>query len=314
MLAETGARFSILMPTIDAQMQGASYGDVFKLLGKPSLSSDDALDMATSLGTHNTEITASASTGVLLPQMDLQANATIRTQIKPNDEFKAWAKAGADPLLLGNYNDPKAEVKAGGLANLPSFGIGFHLPARSKNAGQLAVGVRVRTTQAYYSHYIVDAQAIADNQPRRSDEMGDNDYIKQGSFAADFGVTYSPKSSPNARLALVVNNLIEPKAIDFGPTAPAGTPSVQLAPRSFSVGAAVDQEFGTLALDVVDLTGAYGKAQVRLGGEVRAPGGLLALRGGYNTATGFTAGIGLGSFGIAYSNETPIMLSQSITF
>ena len=87
----------------------------------------------------------------------------------------------------------------------------------------------------------------------------------------------------------------------------------QVAPRTISAGMAYVKNRVTLAADVVDITSAFTNTQYRLGAEMRLPLGLN-LRGGFNSHTGLTAGFGVGSFGIAYSKETPIMLSEAVTF
>lgn len=310
-LADTGMRFAIQWPSVDARMQGASYLDTLKLIGNPSLKPKDAIDYAIDLGSKDIRLDASATAGLLLPKMDLQVKAAIRTEIKPNDAFKAWAKSGGTGTAP---TDASADVYAGGLATLPSLGVGFHLPVDADTTGKIAIGVRLKPTTAYYSHYVIDSDAITAHTPKLAAEMGGNDYLKQGSFSADLGIQYTPAKAPNAHFALVVNNLVEPQPIQLSSTAPNDLYARQLAPRSISAGAAIVNDRVTLAADLVDITGAYGTPQIRVGSELRLPGNLLAIRGGYNTATGFTAGIGIGGFGIAFSKSTPIMLSQSITF
>ncbi|HEY3376915.1 MAG TPA: hypothetical protein VGL77_05410 [Armatimonadota bacterium] len=309
-LADTGARFGVQWPSATMHMQGAGYGDAIKLIGNPSLSAADALHMAITLGENTTQLDATASAGVLLPKMDLQATAAIRTELLPNEAFKRWVHGGNQGTPS---SDARADLYAGGLATLPSVGLGVHVPLPGMQ-GRLAVGVRVKPSTAYYSHYIIDGNAVLAGQPLLAAEMGGNNYLSQRSFSADLGFTYTPARMPNARFAVVVNNLLEPKAIAFAAASPDGLFAKQMSPRSISAGVALVGQYSTLAADLVDIGGAYGKAQVRIGGEVRAPGNVLALRGGYNSTTGFTAGLGLGSFGIAISRQTPVMLSQSITF
>ncbi|MHB9130535.1 MAG: hypothetical protein ACYDBB_05510 [Armatimonadota bacterium] len=309
LLANNGLGFGLVMPTITTQLNGAGYSDVFSLLARPSLGAADALDLAKHLGTQTTDFSASASTGVELFKADLLATATMRTEIVPNDAFKSWANGSSSTPAL----DARADVYTAGIVNLPSLGMGFHLPL-GKQSGRVSVGMRIKPTQAYYSHYIIDSAAvIAGNGARPAEEMSGSDYLKQTSVSADLGLMYTPRSIPSARVALVVNNAIEPKAIALGPGAPDGATQRQLSPRSFSIGTALVQSRYTLAADLVDLTGAYGPKQLRLGAEWRLPAGL-ALRGGYNTAAGVSAGIGLGSLGLAYSKNTPVMLTQSIAF
>jgi hypothetical protein len=304
-LADTGPRFAIEMPTVNTRLDGMSYGDVLKLLGDPTLSAGDAFNLAKNLSDGTPRLEASVSAGLLLPQADLRAQATLRAEVQANDAYRI--------LLGGGAADPaaKADVYAGGLTVLPGIGMGMHLPVTAEK-GALSVGVRLKPTRAYYSHYVIDGAALAAGAPQLAPEMGGRDYVSATSFSMDAGLLYTPAKLP-ARLALVVNNLIEPKAINFGANAPAGLANVQLAPRTLSLGAALENNNITLAADLVDVTGAVGKMQLRLGSEVRVAG-ALALRGGYNSATGFTAGLGLGGFGFAYSQRAPVMLSHSVTF
>lgn len=311
-LADTGARLAVQWPSINARTDGAGFGDALKLLGKPSLSETDAYKLALSLGTQNTRLDTSANAGLLLPKMDLQVKAAIRTDIIPNEAFKQWASSGAEGVPSA---EARADIHAGGIAILPSIGVGFRVPMNEEKTGRLAVGVRLKPTTAYYSHYVIDSAAVMANAPQLAPEMGGKSYLKEGSISADLGVTYSLPNMPTARVAVVVNNLIEPKAVSFATASPDGMFSKQLAPRTISAGAALSGEYVTLAADLVDLTRASGNnPQLRLGAEFRVPSTPFALRGGYSTSTGLTAGVGIGGFGIAYSKNTPIMLTQSITF
>lgn len=298
-LADTGARFALEMPNITTRMTGFGYSDVFKLLGSPTLSAAKAFDLAKDLANGTPRLDVAASAGVLLPQADVRVQASLRAEVRANAAYRQ--------LISGGPIDPsaKADVIAGGLAMLPSVGLGMRLPMR-EDAGTLAVGARLKPTRAYYSHYVIDPAAFAAGTPALAAEMGGKTYLSTTTFSMDAGLTYTLPHLREARMALVVNNLIEPKAVNAGPV------SVQLAPRTVSAGVALENGITTLAADLVDLTRAQGNTQLRLGTETRL--GLLALRGGYNSSTGFTAGLGLGGFGLAFSQRAPIMLSHSVAF
>lgn len=307
-LAESGIRFGVQMPTFDARLLGANYGDVVDLLGKTRLDPQDALELATSLGDGPTQLDAASNFGVQLPYTDVSVEATLQARVEPNDEFRAWVREGGDPDDLLSYPDMQADLYAKGITALPSVAMGVKVPLPRATAGTLAVGVRLKPVQTYYAHYVIDGAAIVAHAPQLAPEMGGVDYLKRTSFSADLGLLYAPPQYGNLRTALVVNNLIEPKALDLP-----GVGEEQLAPRTISVGAAIVEQYYTLAADLVDLSAAYHRhPQFRAGGELRLPGHILALRGGYNSATGFTCGLGLGAFGIAYSDTTPIMVSQTI--
>ncbi len=298
-LADTGARFALEMPNISTRLTGFGYGDAIKLLGSPTLSPSKAFELAKDLANGTPRLDAAASAGVLLPQADVRVQATLRAEVRANDAYRQLISGGAvDPTA-------KADIIAGGIATLPSVGLGMHVPM-AEERGTLAVGVRLKPTRAYYSHYVIDPAAFLAGAPTLGAEMGGKNYLTATSFGVDAGLTYTLPRLREARVAVVVNNLIEPKAVS------AGAVGIQLAPRTVSAGIALENGLTTLAADLVDLTSAQGKTQLRLGTETRL--GLLALRGGYNTATGFTAGLGLGAFGIAYSQKAPVMLSHSVTF
>lgn len=309
-LADTGMRLGIQMPTVNARMQGATYGDVFDLLGKQTINPSTAMNLALTLGDQPTSITAAGSTGLLLPRMDVLANATMHTVITPNAAFQGWVRGGGVGVPPVGAS---ADLTAGGVAHLPSLGFGMHVPMGGSERGTLALGVRLKPTQAYYSHYIVDGAAIAAQTPQLAPEMGGRNYLKKTSFSADMGLMYTPPRMADVRMAVVVDNLIEPKAIDFGAFAPPGVNNKQLSPRTVSLGVAMMKRQMTLAADLVDVTRALGDPQLRVGAELRLPAGM-GIRGGYNTATGFSAGVGLGSLGLAYSQRMPVMLSQAVVF
>ncbi len=309
-LADSGMRFGVQWPNIDTRVNGAaSVGDAIDLLGRSKLSAGKALELIDALGSGPTTLDASVTAGVDLPLVDLRANAAVRTVITPNSAFSDWVNGGMTGPLP---TDASADIAAAGLVTLPSVGFGTYVPGLP---GRTAVGVRLKPTQAYYTRYTFDATNLdEDGRPKATlaPEMGGKEYLKATSVGADLGVMFTPDNAPNLHLAAVVNNLIEPKAISFRDGSPFGD-ELQVAPRTVSVGAAWVNELVTLAVDAVDITSNFDRAHLRVGAEMRGPLGL-ALRGGYNTKNGFTAGLGLGSFGVAFSKRTPVMFSHAVSF
>ena len=308
-LADTGTRLGLIWPTLDTRMSGAaSLGDVIDLLGHSKLNAGKALDLVKNLGSGPAELDASARAGLLLPQSDLQVSAAIRTVITPNPDFAEWVRSGGDIGALA-----RADVKAIGITNLPSVGVGFHAPVPLK--GKTSVGLRLKPTQAYYSHFVFDGTHLDSNGvpiPQLAVEMGNKSVLKQSTFSADMGAMFTPTRFPNVHIAAMIANLIEPKAIKFSSDA-GGSLEEQIAPRTISVGSAWVNKNVTLAMDLVDIGSHFGKSNLRLGGELRGPSSI-ALRGGYNTEYGFTGGIGYGGFNLAYSQKAPLMISGNAAF
>jgi len=308
LLAESQQMFGVLLPSIVTSVEGAAnWRDALGLIGNATVDAGEALDLVRKLGSGKTAFDISADVGLALPRADLVVSASMHAEIIPNAEFASWVRSGVQGDLP---EQAQADLYAGGLTNLPSLGFGFYLPQSRSLPGTTAVGFRVKPTQVYYSHYVYDA---ADPDGRPAEEMGGKDYLKQTSVSVDMGLLYTPKANKNVRVALMVNNWIEPKAIAFAATSARFGDKKQLAPRTLSIGTAWVNDDVTMAVDLVDLTGAQGDPQLRLGGELRLPNGL-ALRGGYNTKHGLTAGIGIGNVGLAYSAKTPVMLSSSVVF
>ncbi len=309
LLADAGARMGIEWPTITTTFAGGSYADAFRLVGNPVLSAGDAANFATTLGSQNITMDASGSVGLLLPNSDFRANAALRVKILPNAAFQDWEQHG------GTLSpDARADAVGVGMANWPSFGMGFYLPVNPQTTGMVAMGMRFKRTQVYYTHYIIDAATVAGGAPTLAPEMQGMDSRRTTSFSADLGFTYMPANTTHMRYAFVIDDLVQPKTIQFpGPT-PAFLPADrQVLPRSYSLGTAYVDDNLTLAADWVDLSGAYDRPQIRLGIETRLPNNL-ALRGGYNSTDGFTVGVGWGDIGLAYSAHAPMLISESIAF
>jgi hypothetical protein len=306
-LASKGLRLGLEMPSFTASVQGADSGEAKSLLGSTTLDPSQVINMAMSLGKGPTVVEATASGGVLLPMLDVRASANIRAVVTPNDSFKNWANSGG--LLSGMANDAQADVRAVGVATAPAVGVGFRLPA----PGRMAVGLRLKPGNAYYSHYIVDKNSIDTRVPVLAPEMEGQQYLKRTSFSADIGVIYSPRIMKSLRLAVMVNNFIEPQPIKFNVISADGLMSRQVAPRTVSTGAAFVTKQLTVAADWSDLTGAYGDPDFRAGAELRLGAGT-AIRGGYNQENGYTYGFGVGSFGVAFSEKAPISVADTVVF
>lgn len=306
-LADSPQSFGIIWPSLNANADGVGFSDALKLIGDAKVDAKKALDLLTESGSNASTVDLSASGGLALPRGDLVATAAVHTEVMPNSAFSTWVKDGQSGTPP---EGAQADIYSGGLATLPSLGFGFYLPSMTSMPGRTAVGFRIKPEQVFYSHYVFDGTSPTG---RPADEMGGKSFLKSSGLAADMGLTFIPQNAPNVHLALVVNNVLQPKAIRFAAPSERFGASKQLAPRTISVGTAWVNENLTLAADLVDLTHKVDNSSLRLGAELRLPSGI-ALRGGYNTLNGLTAGIGIGGFGVAYSGKTPVMISNYISF
>ncbi|MEI7832649.1 MAG: conjugal transfer protein TraF, partial [bacterium] len=290
----------------DMRVNGASQSDAQGLLGQYILDPTKAFNLALDLGKGDTDIITSVTAGIQLPQSNISGWASLDTKIVPNAAYQTWANSGG--LLFPFLSGAQADVYAVGVASTP-VSVGMHLPGYG---GELSVGVRVKPTRAYYSHYIIDGTAVTNNEPTLAPEMGGNQYLVQDSLAADLGVLCSPPGMGSIRVAAVVNNIIQPQAIDFKSPSATGMLKQDVAPTTVSVGVALEDDHLTLAADLLDVTKQLGGSQLRLGAELR-PMHSLALRAGY-TLDGLSYGLGIGGFNIAITENDRLAFGQTVKF
>lgn len=306
LLAESSGRISLETPTFDMRMDGAKQTDAQGLLGQYILDPSKAFSLALDLGKQDTFITTSVTTGIKLPFSNVSAWASMDTKIVPNEAYQTWANSGG--LLLPFLPDAAADVYSIGVISIP-VSIGIRLPA---NGGDLDFGVRIKPTRAYYSHFIVNKDAVENNEPVLAPEMGGEKFLSQESLAADIGLLYSPPGMRSLRLAAVVNNIVQPKPIDFNSPSVTGMLKQDVSATTINVGAAVENRDVTLAADLLDVTEQYGSSQLRLGAELR-PMHSIAIRAGY-TEDGVSYGLGLGGFNIAVTGSDTLAFGQTVKF
>ena len=306
LLAESGARFNINTPTFDMRVNGATQEDAQGLLGQYILNPAKAFNLAIDLGKQDTEIITSVTAGIQLPQSNISGWATIDAKIVPNAAYQTWANSGG--LLVPFLAGAKADVYAVGLVSAP-VSVGVHLPGYG---GEFDFGVRVKPIRAYYSHYIIDKDSIANKKPLLAPEMGDNNYLVKDSIAADIGVFASPPGMGSLRMAATVNNLIRPQAIDFKSPSATGMVKQEIEPTTVNVGIAIEDDHFTLAADLLDVTRQLGGSQLCLGAELR-PTHSFALRAGYSQG-GVSYGLGLGNFSIAITGNDTLAIGQLVKF
>ena len=306
-LSETGMRFSIHTPNVDMRTQGIDLGESLSLLGSSKISAGDAFKLAKDFGDGPARVDVNAGLGFGLPYSTIRGGTSITVQLEPNDEFQCWAKTG----VWNVNNNAKADIYGIGITSIPEVAAGFGLPIKSSH-GKYSIGARIKPTNIYYSHYVVDSSTYLSGTAKLSGEMNGSSYLKKSSIGADIGLLYQSKIIDGLAIGVVSNNAIEPKGIDFGP----GTPpevNKSFAPRTYSAGATYQKSFLTAAVDFNDLFHKFGKTQMCAGAEVRLPL-KIALRAGYNSNLGFSAGLGIWGFDISYSGKAPYILSQMISF
>lgn len=298
---------------IDTTSQGASLS---RLVDDLKFRQGSVADIGTAAGLlrkyagQDTRLLITGDFGLIASGVGISVGGIVDARLLPNNPLQNWART--DGNMANIPANARADLIAIGIVSLPDLTAGLRIPVEQ---GDLAVGVRLRNLKFYYTHYFAtQAQLQAGGAALRAPELQNRDYIEKTAASVDLGFLWRPTGESNYTLALVVENFVEPN-IRFEATDRNGQ-VFRFKPlkRTYNAGVAVELETGSLfVLDLVDIGNNAGKGEVRLGYEQRLGRGF-ALRGGYASRTGWTAGLGIGGFNIAYSETLPVVVSRTLNF
>lgn len=273
-----GGRQSVTAPYIGLRTEGGiGLGQVRSRLSSGSLNADAAGSLARDFGKRDGALELSAGIGLPLSPFEVSATGVARVRLLPNAALRAWSEAGGDTNAVPN--DARGDVFGAAVYSLPSVGFARRVGGATGGGREAAVGIRVKSLRALYTHYVVNADTLrANGDAPAAPEIGPNrDSLKKSGLGVDVGLLARPRDGGDGfSAALLITNLIAPN-LSFEGTDAAGAPKrYDLQPRSVSLGSALRRGNSLVALDLVDVTGAYSSAQVRLGAEVKS--GAFALR------------------------------------
>jgi hypothetical protein len=297
---------------IDTTARGASFS---RLLDDLEVRQGSAADIATAAGLlrkyarEDTRLLLTGDFGIIASGVGISVGGILDARLLPNALLQTWARTDGNPINIPA--NARADVIAVGVVSLPDITTGVRLPSPQ---GDLAVGVRLRNLKLYYTHYFADqAQLQAGQNATRAPELQGRDYREFSATGIDLGFLWRPTGDQTYTLALVVENFVEPN-IRFQATNRNGQIfNFKPLKRAYHAGVAVELETGSLiAVDFIDIGNSVGKGEIRLGYEQRL--GRIALRTGYASKTGWTAGLGIGGFNLAYSDTLPVVVSRTLNF
>jgi hypothetical protein len=232
--------------------------------------------------------------------------------VQPNASLRAWATGpNTNPLP----EDGKADIYAAGYYTFPTVAAGMLLPDPKNTRYAYAVGARLKYVNAVYTHYIADAPAIAgQSRPQLAPEMGGRESLNKRGVALDLGVLVRPKrGNRDFTAALVVANAVR-TPFTFDGTDRDGNPKrFNILATTVTAGVGYQKGGFAAAADLADITGSTGRPQLRAGAEYKL-NFQIAVRGGYNSATGFTAGIGFFGLDVAFAKNQPLEVVKTIDF
>ncbi len=256
----------------------------------------------------DTRLIATGDIGLVINGFAISAGAIVDARLLPNASLQNWARTSGDPTTIPT--NARGDIIAMGVASLPDITGATRFRFQG---GDLAVGARVRSLKVFYTHYFADQNALQNNQDAiRAPELGSRDYLEFNTTSVDLGFLWRAPDGKTS-YAMVVENFIEPN-LRIDATSRDGAP-LRLKPftRTIHMGVAMEVVGGGVwALDLIDVGNNAGRSEIRVGYEQRI--GALVLRSGYASRTGWTAGIGIGGFNFAYSDEFPIQVSRMLNF
>ena len=267
-------------------------------INKGGLSSANLIKLAQEYGSNRVALGALGRIGASFDGLGIGISGSALITTIPNSQLQQWASSGAN--LNAPVNGMQLDGYGYGYESL-NVGYGHTLPAGK--ASSQSLGVVVHFLQTYYSHQIANESQIVNangqNLTTPAPEMNGKSALSTKGVGFDLGWHYATGPDQRLQLAAVVNNLIQPKVGYLGtlPNNVTGVTSINPFARSLSFGSGYELKKGAvIALDWVNVGSNF--SEVRAGGMI--PVGPLRFSGGYGSLTGFTVGIGYGSFNFTY--------------
>ncbi|MER3402659.1 MAG: hypothetical protein C4337_05030 [Armatimonadota bacterium] len=272
---------------------------------------DKAADLLRKYAREDTRLVATGDLGLVINGFAISAGAIVDARLLPNDTLQNWASKGASEDIPPTK--ARGDIIAMGVASVPDVAGAMRF---NFQGGELAVGARVRSLRVFYTHYF--AERSDERSPwkaERADELKLRDYLEFSTTSADLGFLWR---TPEGRTsyALVIENFVEPNlSLEAADRNGDGIVIKVIKPfkRAMHLGIATEVLGGGVwAFDIIDIGNNTGRSEIRTGYEQRL--GAIFLRSGYASRTGWTAGIGIGGFNLAYSKEFPIQVSRMLNF
>lgn len=278
------------------------------------LENKDATAIARDYGTGDSDFGVTGGLAFRYGQVELGASAVGLGRLQPNAALRKWSQTSKGDFESLPAN-AKADIYAGGYYNVPTISYGQSIPTTNLKDYQVGVGVRMKYMTGMYTHYVPGQRALLGLDPAAlAPEMEGKERITKTGIGADLGIMIRPRKGEGISGALVIANAVRPN-FAFDGTDRDGNPTrVNLIRTTFTAGIGYQNKYGTTAaVDVVDFTGAAGKAELRAGVEQRVWGPIY-VRGGYNSTTGGTAGVSFYGLDIAVSQRMPLEVVKTVSF
>lgn len=279
---------TLSMPTVSIGTRNIKLSEVRDYLKDSDNGTDGGslTDLAKEFGDQNFDLGAWAEWGLTTSMWQLRGHGSVSAKVRPNSVLRDEVRNGNQVFSAGAQADGYAVGQT-------SVEIATARPVGSG----AAIGIRVKSVRAYYSHFIADADDLNDvTDPEPAPELNGRDSVSRSGLAFDLGYLTPIGKDNRTYFGAVVNNVVQPStSFDFqspdNGDAPARTRTVNTFRRSLDIGIGhLGASHTMAALDVADVSNANRTREFRLGFEKGL--GRFAVRAGYGSRRGLTFGVG----------------------
>jgi len=308
-------------PSLGLRVSGAATISKLSKAAKKGSGTDSYTYLLREFVESDSIVGAHAGLGFRIGPLEITSGATVSGKILPNAALSNWANVRTKGDAPANA---AADLVGVGYFTLPSVAFGFKIPSGSKamNTGyDIAIGARVKVIRTYYTRYIANSdvfQTDSSSTAIAAPELNEGNNLSKRGGAADLGVLLRPRKDKGVNFGFVAENLVN-RGTTFTATNSvhyqgriANGQRFQPLQATLSAGTAYEAKGVILAADLADITSATGSIEFRVGGEEKL--GVLSLRAGYSSSTGFTAGVGIFGIDAATGSRLPLEIIKTIKF
>ncbi len=305
------SKFQFLVPRFSFRIDGVGIGDLQDFFGdidNGGLNEDDLAKIARNLGDEDFQFGAGTGLGVYFNGFALDFEGDALVAGLPNQSLQTWVRNGSQGAVPID-----SRLDAYGLGGY-QVGIGYGRRLNTPGEMDVSIGLRAKIVKSYYTHRFADANSIQNNTPGAlSPEMGGEDTLSENGFGLDFGIVASASKDRGFFVGATVENLLIPNTTFNATTPNLTTSTIRPYARTFNSGVGfINPGKYVFAADFIDMFNGASAQELRVGSEWILGG--FALRGGYESRSGFTVGAGFGGFNLAFGGNSNAALSYALKF
>lgn len=303
--------FRFLVPGISFRFEGVGIGDLQDFrssINQGGLDDDDISALARKFGDSNFEFGGGVGVGAFFQGLAVDFSGDALVRGLPNTDLQNWVSGGSQGAVPVD-----ARLDAYGLGGY-EFGIGYGRRINTSGTMDVSIGARAKIVRTYYTHRFVDSAGIQANSPGTlGAEMGGQDVLSESGLGLDLGIVGSVSRDRGLFVGGTIENLLVPKTTFDASSPQLSNSIVRPYARTVNLGMGyITPGKFVFAADLVDVFNSADRLELRVGSELITNG--LAIRGGYESRSGFTIGFGYRGFNMAFGGNSSGQFSYALRF